>query len=80
MTHPSSRLDRRRFLQLGATAAAGLAAAPGLGFAAEDDPFGGFKVGAQTYTFRHFDLEQTLKHMDDLGLRYAEFYQKHVPA
>ncbi len=43
------------------------------------DPFGGFLLGAQSYTFRHFDLEQTLKHLKDLGLHYVEFYQKHVP-
>src|SRR5262249_13333007 len=44
------------------------------------DAFGGFKLGAQSYTFREFDLEPALKRMKDLGLRYAEFYQKHAPA
>jgi sugar phosphate isomerase/epimerase len=84
MTQPragAAHLDRRRFLQTGAAAALGLAAGTRLAAAADkEDPFGGFLVGAQSYTFRHFDLEQTLKHMKDLGLHYAEFYQKHVPA
>src|SRR5262249_50066482 len=44
-----------------------------------DDPFGGFRLGAQSYTFREFDLEGALKRMKELGLRYGEFYQKHCP-
>ena len=80
MTQPHTGLDRRRFLQLGAAAALGLAAGSRLAFAADkDDPFGGFTLGAQSYTFRHFDLEETLKRIKDLGLHYVEFYQKHVP-
>jgi inosose dehydratase len=90
MTPPHAGPDRRRFLQFGA-AALGLAAGSRLAFADEkvrvdkspddrEDPFGGFLLGAQSYTFRHFDLEPTLKHLKDLGLHYVEFYQKHVPA
>jgi hypothetical protein len=77
----TASLDRRRFLQLGA-AAAGLAAAPGLLSARDSkdaDPFGGFTLGAQSYTFRNFDLEGALKRIKDLGLHYVEFYQKHCP-
>jgi sugar phosphate isomerase/epimerase len=72
--------DRRRFLQVGA-AALGLSVSPNFLRAEEkkDDAFGGFKLGAQSYTFREFDLEPALKRMQELGLRYAEFYQKHVP-
>jgi sugar phosphate isomerase/epimerase len=80
MTRPAAEPDRRRFLQLGA-AAAGLAAFPGLLAArdSKDDPFGGFTLGAQSYTFRNFDLEPALKRMKDLGLHYVEFFQKHCP-
>jgi inosose dehydratase len=78
-------LDRRRFLQTG-TAALGVSLCP-TAFAAEDkkeDPFGGFKLGAQSYTFREFDLEPTLKRLLDLGLHYVEFFSglprhKHAP-
>jgi sugar phosphate isomerase/epimerase len=44
-----------------------------------DEAFAGFKVGAQSYTFREFNTEQCLKRMKDLGLHYVEFYQKHAP-
>jgi sugar phosphate isomerase/epimerase len=73
-------MDRRRFLEVGAAAAA-VAAMPALVCADEKPtgPFAGFKVGAQSYTFREFDTEQALKRLDDLHLHYAELYQKHAP-
>ena len=73
--------DRRRFLQAGAAAALGMSALPKLLPAEEkkDDAFGGFKLGAQSYTFREFDLEPTLKRMKELGLHYVELYEKHAP-
>ncbi|MCS6852016.1 MAG: sugar phosphate isomerase/epimerase [Gemmataceae bacterium] len=71
-------LSRRGFLEAGAAAAFGWAVAPATAQAAAD-PFGGFIVGVQSFSFRNFDLEQALKRTQDLGLRYAEFYQKHVP-
>ena len=80
MPQPQHALDRRRFLQFGAAAALGVAVGPRLFAEAKDDPFGGFTLGAQSYTFRHFDLEPCLKRIKDLGLHYVEFYQKHVPA
>jgi sugar phosphate isomerase/epimerase len=61
-------------------AAAGIAAGP-LAAASDDkqaDPFGGFKLGVQSYTFRHFNTEQTLKRTQDLGLHYIEFYRNHI--
>jgi inosose dehydratase len=73
--------ERRRFLQAGAAAALGLSALPNL-LSAEgkkDDAFGGFKLGAQSYTFREFDLEPALKRMKELGLHYVELFQKHAP-
>ncbi len=74
-SHPS----RRHFLRT-AGAALGLAAMPALLRAEKtDDPFGGFILGCQSYTFRHFNTEQTLKRIKDLGLHYVELYQKHAP-
>jgi sugar phosphate isomerase/epimerase len=75
----SEPLSRRRFLQAGAAAAAGLAVSPLFAQEKKDDAFGGFTLGVQSYTFRNFDLEPTLKRVQELGLRHAEFYQKHVP-
>jgi inosose dehydratase len=71
--------DRRRFLGAGA-AAVGAAALPQLLSAADAprDPFGGFELGAQTYTFRKFGVERALKQMKELGLHYGEFYNDHI--
>jgi len=71
-------LNRRGFIQTAAVAA-GAALVPKWSHAAEVDPFGGFTFGVQSYSFRNFDLEQSLKRIQDLGLKYAEFYSKHVP-
>ena len=73
-------LNRRRFLQASAAATLGLASLPA--FAAEEkktDEFGGFILGAQSYTFRNFKLEPALKQIHGLGLHYVEFYNGHVP-
>src|SRR4051794_31849785 len=71
--------DRRSFLQLAGTAVAA-AAVPSL-FAEEkkSDPFAGFKLGVQSYTYREFDLEACLKRSSELGMHYIELYQKHAP-
>jgi sugar phosphate isomerase/epimerase len=70
--------SRRDFLRVGAVAASA-AAFPNLLRAADDDAFAGFKVGAQSYTFRNFKLEQAVKNIADLGLHYVEFFNGHVP-
>jgi inosose dehydratase len=72
-------VSRRRFLQF---AAAGLAALPALRAADDkkaDNPFAPFILGAQSYTFRNFELEQALKRIKDLGLQHVEITQRHVP-
>jgi sugar phosphate isomerase/epimerase len=73
MNHP---LDRRKFLGASAAAAAGLLALPRLALAADAGKIG---LGVQSYTFRNFDLDPALKRMKELGLKYAEFYSKHIP-
>jgi sugar phosphate isomerase/epimerase len=42
-------------------------------------PYGWLKAGAQSYSFRYFDLERALKQYQALGLKYAEFNSKHIP-
>jgi inosose dehydratase len=73
------RINRRRFLE--ATAAASLAGLPALAAAKDPkpDPFGGFTVGIQSYSFRQFTLEQMLVQTQKLGLHYVELYRGHVP-
>jgi len=73
----NSLLSRRRFLQVFA-AAASACAAPQL-FAAEKDPYGGFKMGLQSYTLRAFDARTALEHTRNLGLHYWESFPNHVP-
>ncbi len=68
-------MDRRAFL----ASACALTASAALGREEKKDPFGGFRLGAQSYTFREFGLEQALTRMQKLGLKYGEFYQKHCP-
>jgi sugar phosphate isomerase/epimerase len=68
-------IDRRSFLASAAAATAGLLA-PRSTFAAETSKIG---LGVQSYTFRKFDLEPALKRIKELGLKYAEFYSKHIP-
>ena len=80
MTQPHAGLDRRRFLQLGATAALGLAAGCRLAFADDkDDPFGGFTARRPELHLPPLRPRTALKHLKDLDLHYVEFYQKHVP-
>jgi sugar phosphate isomerase/epimerase len=44
-----------------------------------NDPFDGFTVGIQSYTFRNFrTLEQCLVKTAELGLRYIELYNGHL--
>src|SRR5688572_26812588 len=68
-------MNRRAFLASSAAATAGLLTAR-VATAAEDAKIG---LGVQSYTFREFDLDTALKRMKDLGLKYAEFYSKHIP-
>lgn len=43
------------------------------------DRFGGWPIGIQSYSLRKFDLDQSIRHMQGLGLHFVEFYSKHVP-
>jgi sugar phosphate isomerase/epimerase len=70
--------SRRGFLR-GAAAAAATLAVPSFAIAKDDEAYGGFKVGAQSYTFRTFKLDQAVKKIADCGMKYVEFYNGHVP-
>jgi len=79
-----NRLSRRRFVALSAAAAAGATwfDAPRILQAANladaKDPFGGFPVGVQSYSLRHFNTEEAIRHLQGMGVHYAEFYSKHL--
>lgn len=76
--------SRRRFVALSAAAAAGatwfdaprvLAAAS---LADPKDPFGGFPLGVQSYSLREFNTAEAIRHLQGMGVHYAEFYGKHL--
>jgi sugar phosphate isomerase/epimerase len=73
------RVDRRGFLSTSVALASAAMLPRGL-FAAEgSDPYGGFKMGLQSYSLREFSVEEALKHTQTLGLKYWEAYPRHVP-
>lgn len=72
-----NELTRREFIMAGAAFVAAFPRSVG----AQDEAYGGFKMGVQTYSLRNFELTATLRHIRDLGLKYAQFYsgrQMHV--
>lgn len=70
-------LSRREFLRTGAALTAAAALPPSLG-AEEKDPFGGFTLAIQSYTFRNFKFDQALKKIADLGIKHAELFRAHI--
>jgi sugar phosphate isomerase/epimerase len=73
------RHDRREFLQLAAAGSSALLAA-NWGLAAEPaDPYGGFKMGLQSYSLRGFDEKTALQHTRTLGVKYWESFPGHIP-
>jgi inosose dehydratase len=77
-------LSRRRFVALSVAAAAGAMwfDAPRILQAAyladSKDPFGGFPVGVQSYSLRDFNTAEAIRHLQGMGVHYAEFYGKHL--
>jgi inosose dehydratase len=76
--------NRRQFLQMAALgAAASLTAAPGARAAAQPDTTSGAKsklqLGMASYTFRKFDLDQTIKMTNRLNLKYLCLKDMHLP-
>jgi sugar phosphate isomerase/epimerase len=78
-------LTRRRFLAATASAAVTIpfirnSTAPGrMDPRPSRDPFGGYPIGVQSYSLREFSLTETVRHIQGLGLHFAEFYSKHLP-
>jgi sugar phosphate isomerase/epimerase len=79
MQQNQQSLSRRQFLGRSGAMVAAIALSRANAGAAESDPYGGFKVGLQSYSLREYDVETALKHTRTLGLKYWEAYPKHVP-
>jgi sugar phosphate isomerase/epimerase len=76
-------LSRRRFLALSTAAAAGatFSEIPKILRAANlaaDDPFGGWPIGVQSYSLRKFNTVEAIRHIQGMGVHFAEFYSKHL--
>jgi sugar phosphate isomerase/epimerase len=73
-------IGRRNFLK-GALAVGATALAPRISAFAADagDPYGGFKMGLQSYSLRAFDLKTALEHTKKLGIHYWESFPGHLP-
>lgn len=69
--------SRRHFLAASA-AGASLFSLGALRAAEKADRFGGWPVGIQSYTLRNFNLVETLRHVQGLGLHFIEFFDKHL--
>ena len=77
-------MTRRQFVVSAATASvgAGLLNLPTVlaqNRGSQHDLFGGFPIGVQSYSLRNFELAETVRHIQGLGLHFAEFYSKHLP-
>jgi len=75
------RISRRDFLAASAAVTLPPVIDRGLNrlLAADAQSYGPLNVGAQSYSFREFPLERALKQYQALGLKYAEFFNKHIP-
>ncbi len=82
-----SPITRRELLAGGAAAFLSLSGVGGRVRRAQASPertasvekYGGFKMGLQSYSLRHFSLEQTIQHVARLGLHWVEFFPGHYP-
>jgi sugar phosphate isomerase/epimerase len=73
-------LSRREFLASGVAAAAlSLVGRPAAARVAPAGPYGPFKMGLQSYSLRHFKVEEALAKTKELGLHYWESYSAHTP-
>jgi inosose dehydratase len=79
MNRPALSLrSRREFLQWTAAATGAAALSPLVSLAADADPYGGFKVGIQSYSLRGFDGKTAMQHSQKLGLKYWESFRNHI--
>lgn len=72
-------ITRRRFVALGAAAAAGATIFDVPDILAEDDPYRGFPIGVQSYSLRNFNALEAIRHIQGMGLHHVEFFGRHFP-
>lgn len=77
-------LVTRRAALAASLAAIGTLALGRTGYAFADDtpgdsPYGPFRMGLQSYSLRHFKLDEALAKTKELGLHYWEAFPNHIP-
>ena len=72
-------VSRRTFIGSSALAAAAAATPGGASAASPENKGSGLKLGLASYTMRKFTLDQTLDLCKELGLRYINFKDVHLP-
>ena len=73
------KIRRRHFMATSSAVFAGVMqnALPRLE-AAEKSPYGDWPIGVQSYSLRQFNTLETIRHIQGMGLHFAEFYGKHL--
>ncbi|HLH79977.1 MAG TPA: sugar phosphate isomerase/epimerase [Chthonomonas sp.] len=73
--------SRRALLQgaLGGAATLALDASKSESAESVNSPYGPFKMGIQSYSLRHFNLDEALDITQQLGLHYWEGFMSHIP-
>ena len=75
-----TNLSRRSFLRCTMAGAALAGPISRLTLATDDDnPYGQFKMGIQSYSLRGFNVDEALAKSKEFGLKYWESYSSHLP-
>ncbi len=76
---------RRQFLAAAAAAVTTRSLIAGETIGVQEGPFqaavkrfSGFKVGLQSYTYRNFNRQETIRQISELGLSWVEFFSGHL--
>jgi len=69
---------QRRQLLIASAAAAGATFFDLSTILGAEDKYLGFPIGVQSYSLRAFNTLEAVRHIQGLGLHYAEFYSKHL--
>ena len=72
-------ISRRDLLRNAALGAAGVAMLSIDAFAQDKNPYTPFRMGIQSYTLRGYKLDEALAKTKDLGLKYWEAWDGHMP-
>jgi sugar phosphate isomerase/epimerase len=77
----NAQLLRREFLASSSAASAAWLAGARFLSAADNDEWGGFRLGVQTISLRKYPLPEALRHLQGMGVRIVEFSAgSHLPA